>query len=689
MNLKKIRQFLTAFIIAIGLVSGTVTAASATTGGGTGGGGSTGQQSGFYWASVSSSSAGSAYEQFLSKSRWSRATAEREVAARVGSIQVCQNSDVIWFLMGPSVWAYNFQGYPTWLTHWMFQGSIQSPRVLAGPAPTGSQYQNFIDWDNGVGGMRRDNSGGWNDYGYTIVCSYATYRPPITRNTTEVTVAPPTTKTASYTEPYSWTTELTRQPITGGPAGKKDPIGVDNLHDQSLVTVKTNFGSFWDSVNTSNAMTPQQLNDGAAAALKKDETLGHGVASLDAANKEGIAEGGVLNVKEQTKYATVTTSETSTVTTTRNCTYTRTWNSYWAAYNAETSSCNSSSSTNIARTSSKVAGTQQNTGFWQMLAVHCNLAEFDALLKSDSSLKQITTPDTSNAISGSVITKNYGQQPAKLDFGDSTNPNAAKAKTGNLAFFDKECAFDCKPNAIGSDATASNGASTNVGGAGAIENSDKIKSNVFEFFRDNGAKKISIDTWYPEDKDGVTYEGEAPITTTITRDVAGTPSLDGSSGGQFTMKSTEGNTTLFKGTSTDVSNQKNWNSSTFSGPTATILKGLHRDFTVQSTWASDAGKPQVFNFKWEYTPKVTTTVPVSEIGFGSASAQNVGKTGDVTTQIEGKCYNFFGTAPADAPDMTSQLGTNTGTGTTNNLDNKLLTDAAAKLTTNFVRSTTE
>jgi hypothetical protein len=708
MNLKKIQKFLITAIIAIGLsagsVTGSVTAASAdATGGGTGGGsGGSGTQSGFYWASVSSSSTGTAYNQFLNKSGWSRSFAEAEASRRTGNISICQNSDVIWFLMGPQVWAYNFAGYPTWDTHWMFRGSIQYPQSLFGPAPTAAQYQHFIDWDNGIGGMRRDNPGtAAGGYGYTIICSYATFRTDQKRYTTEVTTSPPTTVPTTYTKPYSWTTEITRQPITGGPAGKSDPIGADNLHDQSLVTQKTNFGLYWDSVaaNSSAAatsLTAQQLKNGADAALAKDQTLAHGTTALDAANKAGMAEGGVLNVKEQTKYATITVNETSTTTTTKRCTYTKTWNSYWGAYNAETSSCSSSSSTSISRTAEKVAGTQQNTGFWQMLAVHCNKAEFDALLASDSSLQKINTPDPTNAMSGSVVTKNYGTQPAKLDFGDSTNANAAKAKTGNLAFFDKECPFDCTPSKATSDgASNNNGAVGNVGSAGVASpalfgaKSDTANTNAFEFFRDNAAKPVTVDTWYPKAVNGVGYAGEAPLTTTITRDPSGTPSLDGSSGGKFTMNSAKGDA-LFGGAAKAVTTQKNWDSSTFSSPTATILKGLHNSFNLKATWASDANKPQAFNFKWEYAPSVQTTVPLSGIGFSAGSAQSVGTKGSAATAIEGKCYSFFGTTTSSS--TVAEFGANTGTGTVNKLDGALLTGTkgtAAKLTANFVRSTTE
>lgn len=693
MNLKKIQKALITALLAIGLVSGSVTAASATTGGGTGGGGSTGQQSGFYWASVSSSSAGTAYNQFLSKTGLTRSFAESQVSQRVGNTSVCQNSDVIWFLMGPQIWAYNFQGYPTWYTHWMFRGSIQYPTSLYGPGPTAAQYQHFIDWDNGIGGKRRFNQGMNGSYGYTIVCSYATYRPTTTRYSYPTPRVVSTPTEAKFTEPYSWTTEITRQPLAGD--GGKDPIGANNLHNQ-LVDKKSNFGLLWDSLQNSSTRTPQQLKDAVNTALDKDKTLAHGTTALDDDNKAGMAEGGVLNVKEQTLYATVQTNEVKTVTTPIRCVHTATWNSGLGRYNAETTSCSDMpSSTTYTRSTTKTTGTQQNTGFWQMLAVHCNQAEFNALLASDSSLQKITTPDSTNAISGSVITKNYGTQPAKLDFGDSTNTNAAKAKTGKLAFFDKECPFDCTPDATSSGASTNNGATGNVGSAGSVlpalfgATSNGSNTNAFEFFRDNAAKNVKVDTWYPKAVNGVTYGGEAPITTTITRDPNGTPSLTGSSGGKFTMNSAKGDA-LFTGSSTNVATQKNWDSSTYSGSNATILKGLHNSFNLKATWASDAGKPHAFNFKWEYAPTVTTTVPLSSIGFGALSTQNSGTKGAAATTIEGKCYSWFGTTTSSS--TVAEFGANTGTGTTNTLDGSLLTGTkgtAAKLTANFVRSTTE
>lgn len=694
MNLKKIQKILIAAIMALGLISGSAAVATAdTTGGGTGGGGSTGQQNGFYWASVSSAGGVSAYTKFIQTNGWSQWFAESQVQQRVGNLGVCQNSDVIWFLMGPQVWAYNFQGYPSWYSSPVIAGTIENPRSLWGPGPTAAQYQHFISWDDGIGGHRRWNSGAWNSPVYTIVCSYATWRDPISRTESSSSIRS-SSQTETFTKPYSWSTEVKRQELAGD--GGKDPIGADNLHDQAE-SQKSAFGAFWDKVNSSPPMSPTALKNGVNTAIAQDASSNHAVVDLDAQNKAGMAEGGILNFNENTQYATVSATEVTNITTVTNCTYVRNWNSGAGAYNPETKSCSSyDQAPQVIRTSSATKGTLENTGFWQMLSVHCNLDEFKALLASDSSLKEIQTPNISNKMSGVVVTKKYDSQPASarsLDFAPTAvpmkgvaMPDPAKVRTGQIGFYDKECPFDCTNSKATADgASANNGATTNVGAPGAVSN--KVNSNSFEFFRDNAPKDIAVDTWYPISNNGVSYKGDAPLTTTVTRDVNGTPSLDGSGGGKFAMKSSKDGTTLFTGTATAVNTQKNWDTSKFSGPMATILNGLHNKFTVQSTWASDAGKPQAFNFKWEYAPNVSSGIPLTGVGFGPNSTQQTGKIGLVSGPIQGKCYTYFGT-PAN-PDMTALFGSNTGTGTENNIDGHLLADSAAKLTTNFVRSTTE
>lgn len=686
MNWTKFRKIFTAAVVSLAVISGTAVSASAdTTGGIGGGGGPGGAYSGFEWVSIVNNK-GAAYNDFKYLSGWGN-YADTLVNQRIGSngVNICKDSNVIWFIRSSQGgWTYNYTG----ATHgqwWSGYGTIENASSKYGfRAPIADEVQRFKDWDAGQNGRKIDNVPG-----YTIICSGKFIQPQKDWNTWSASTTYSNTS-ASFTEPYSWTTTIAPQYMQGSTT---DKIGAANLHNQTSGAQKTEFGKLYDIVNTTagQGMSTDDLNNRANAAKAADAAAGRPTVNLDDANKTGMAEGGILNVSTTARNATISTTERTATTVATSCYYTQTWNSYWAAYNAPTSSCSSTTSKNVSRTSSKNApATQQLKGFWQMLSVHCNKEEFDALMASDSSLRPITTPDPTNKISGVAYTKNYTSIPSSLDFGNASNANAAKAKTGNLNFFDKECPFDCTPLTSNSNASTGNGAINNIGGAGAVNNTDNIKASAFEFFRDNAPKKITVDTWFPKAEAGVEYSGEAPVSTTITRDAQGTPSLDGSSGGKFVMKSTNGNVNLFTGTSTNVNNQKNWNSTTFSGPTSTILKGLHREFTVQSTWASEAGKPQAFNFKWEYAPKVKTTVPVSDIGFGVGTTQKVGTTGSVITTIEGKCYNFFGvTAPPS--DTTAEFGANTGTGTTNNLDGKMLTGdkAIAKLSTNFVRSASE
>jgi hypothetical protein len=711
MNWKRFRKILSATAVSLALVSGTAISANAdTTGGIGGGGGAGGAYSGFEWVSVVGEK-GAAYDKFVELGRWGGQT-DGLVNSRIGGngVGICRDSNVIWFIRsGQGGWTYNYTGGTHGPSSGGVAGSIEVPYSQYGRAPIAAEINAFKDWDAGQNGGRIDGVPG-----YTIICSGKFIQPDRvwSGSSTRVT-SDGKTGEKSYTYPHTWYTNIDRQALKGD--GGIDTIGDNNLHSQVTVQ-RTSFGELYDSLNTTagQGMSPSELE---TAVIKGTSGLDiqreRPKVDLDAKNKEGMAEGGILNVISRVKNATISTVEYTKVTTTTHCNYRQTWNSYWAGWNPVTQNCWDTNVTNVTRTSSKSElGTLETKSFWQMLAVHCNKEEFDALIASDHtvhynvqlpSVAQTKTEDPTRTISAVAYTRQFLGAPKNLDFGNPYHPDATKAKTGNVDFFDKECPFDCTPsNASASGASTANGAVDNIGMKNFVAStplnpylfgaeSESTNTNKFEFFRDNAPKNIKVDTWYPKSVNGVTYKGEAPLTTTITRDPKGTPSLDGSGGGKFTMKSSKGDT-LFGGALANVNTQKNWDSSTFSGPTATILKGLHNKFSVQSTWASDADKPQAFNFKWEYAPTVKTSIPVTSIGFGLVGGQNVGDFGIVSTDIQGKCYTYFGKAPTDpAPNVISEFGDNTGTGTVNNLDKGLLTGdkAAAKLTTNFVRSTTE
>lgn len=688
-----------AVTVALAMVFAVPTMANADTGGGTGGGGSTRRvtRSGFQWNSIGYNEPGRAWSEFLSRSGLSRNFAIKQVRQRVGGTEVCEKSNVIWYVYSTTAkeWIFNFSGR----THnWPYKGTIENPQWQFGNrGPSVGEIQAFYSWDRNENGHKIDSKPG-----YTVICSGAFSQPD--RTWTETSSKTNTsTETVNYTHPYSWSTEIKRQISVGG----KDPIGADNLHNQGGTPIKSNYGRLWDNLNTAQnqGMSPAELTAAVNDALAKDAKIDRSDITLDEQNKAGMAEGGVLNVYEQTQYATVSSTETTTTVTTTTCRYTQKWDAAAGAYAAPTRECSDSDQVSKVSTASKVTGTLQNTGFWQMISVHCNQADFNALVAAGNGIKVLDSGDSTKAISAVAYSKKYDRQPSVLDFGDAKNPNAAMAATASLGFYDKECPFECTPSATGNGASKTNGAVDNIEnkpvGENKITNDSKYgakstdsNSNFFELFRDNQDKTISADVWYPKSEGVVSYDGSAPLTTTITRWNEGTPGISDSNGGKFTMTTKDGNQ-LFTGNQ-KPENQRNWNTGTFSNATSTVLSGLHREFNVKSTWASEENKPQVLNLKWEYAPNVSTNVFTSKVGFGANGAQKTGEAVTLTTSIQGKCYANYGTE-SQTPTVDA-FHTNTGTGTTNNLDGVLFQgagnganarDIQSNLVINFIRSTTE
>lgn len=689
MKNSKLRKFLTASVMTFAFAIGSLTAipaASANTGGGIGGGGGPGgAYDGFQWVSVAYGQKGRAYEKFVELSGWPRGTVEREVRGRVGNLQVCQNSNVIWFIASQG-WTYNFTGW-TWPSNPIVAGTIEQPRVAVGDrGASPAEVNAFKEWDRNSNGNRIGNTPG-----YTIICSGA-FQKPDENWTTSSSRVERGYDTATVTHPYSWTTEVTPE---------ISPTG--NLKNQPAVVQKTEFAALYDGIKTNAGagLDPATLRSRAAAAVAKDQSKDHAKVNLSEQNKKGLSEGGVLNVNEQTKFATISSSKETVTTIVTTCKHKRTWNTWTGNYNPVSTSCSDKRSSKNSSTSTKDASTQKNTGFWQILAVHCNRDEFNALLASDPTITRISGDDA-NKITAVVHSQKHSKrpEPGQVDFGDPTNTNPAKAKTGHKGFYDKECPFDCVPLPMEDPSTPEPGTLT-----GAV--SDGVNTNSFEFFRDNNQREIEVQAWAPKNGvDGVnTYNAQEAKTTTITRWEEGTPSPDGSSGGMFSMETAEGEK-LFQGKIDSKFKdgngklkkprvapvQTNWNSDWHHDPFLSIVNGHHTRFLLKSTWASDAGKPQILNFKWEYDPDVTSSIPVKGIGFGPGSSQVRGELGNVSVPIEGKCYGKFGTS-ALQNDNVAAFGANTGTGSVNNLDNGIMGEPVPhngyNLSTNFVRSAGE
>ena len=682
------------------------------TAGGIGGGSSKGTLTGpIHWKSIASDEVGAPYKEFLKRSGWDVATTESQVRARTGNIDACRKSKVIWYInhKATNKWVYNYNYTPThgpvWDNHHNASGTIEKPYVSLGRVPTTAEIGAFKTWDKTKNGNQIDSKPS-----YTIICSgaFIPVRNIVVRSTQNEYI---TEKDAHERQGiYAYTTSVKPQSIQG----KNDPVGSQNLEPQTSKPVKTNFGLLWDRVNRGEVkLNKAQLNSAVDAALQKDKTIEHAKLDLTNNNKIGLAEGGILNVYEYALPATVKTNVDTVKVIVSDCTTTTKWNEAAMRYNAPITKCVKRApkvvSTSVAMTATNA--TQQNTGFYQLMTTHNNSAGFQALVKSDKSIKitrgetlaakPSTESLTQGTISQSAVSKKYNQQPKVLDFGDARNTNAAKKATANLGFYDKEAAFVCDSSNITPNAKK-NGAENNAyltyksAGSttyGAV--SGDRNSNSFEYFRDNEPRELAVDLWYPDNTNVVSYDGHKALTTTVSRWEQGTPYPQSSSGGKFTM--TTDDQKLFTG-SDKPKNLRNWNIETFSNSTATALKGQHTDFNVSSTWASEDKLPQVLNVKYEFAPTVHTEVYGQNIGFGKGGAQHLGQVVKVSAPIQGYCYAKFGAA-SDVQDVDLMLK-NTGTGTKNELDGKIAEGVNGKdgssaadydrnLVVRFIRATSE
>lgn len=706
-----------AIIVGIGVMVA-VPMATADTGGGLGGGGSAGNLSGsVHWTSIAHNEKGQAWKEFLAMET-ARGRGENwvtnQVINRVNNNSVCQNSKVIWYIEhdNSGKWVYNY-GDETHGSKWdnastNKKGStIENPSEVRGSrAPNAAEVTAFKNWDKKSNGNRINGAPG-----YTIICSgrfdEQVTQPP--KETTETTYTYRTDDKPSYTfyEPYSYQSEIVPQ-LNNFVDGKSfDPIGDNNLNNQKTDVVKTNYAKAIDALTTgkSSGTDIEAIKKQLDAAIAKDaKNSTNATINLNKKNQQGMAEGGVLNVLERTAHARVELHNSERIRIEKKCTYVQTWNTSTGKYNAKKQTGCTTKEETVSNTQeiTRNRGSLKNTGFWQMLSVHCNAEQFNALTNATSGSKVVQQGSVRDAIASVVYSKTYSQQPKQLDFGDKNNKTAAKSASANLGFYDKECPFNCTPSSSTSDgASNENNAVDNVNTNGPADSADpqnwgayskEVNGNVFEYFRDNDPEDIRVNVWYPQES-GVSYDGSAAKSTTITRWAEGTPGVVDSNGGVFTMKSADG-TELFTDDNDSAAAQKNWSTDPYSTTTSTQLEGQHNNFTVQATWASDANKPQQLNVKYEYAPMVNTTFPATGIGFkkgSDGSVQTLGKTATVAMPVEGKCYVNYGTE--DQVNTTDSFQDNTGSGTTNNLDGDLVegsgTDKQTNLTVRFVRATAE
>lgn len=760
--LKNIKKTLIVFVITLlGSVFLTVPMAQAQdidwTGGGIGGNGSGSPYK--EWTTARSDSFGTAWQKFNLYSKSINPNAfftSSALTAKGMDPDDCVNSDLIWWLStrgvdkawypsGPE-FPYVESPYKSWdstfpgATHgsaWenrgskngipYSKGSIESPTTNYGAKPSLQEINKFKEWDQNTNSGLIDTSPG-----YVVICS-GSFKDGTGKDKEwqDVETKTENNDTNELTGPISWATVLS--PETNN--GFFDPIGANNLHIQPGLPVVTEYGKVVAEVvsraaNVAGAIGACLASGGficlpkpsdiiffaqaiprAKKAIEKDKTTTeHSKAIMDPINQYGMAEGGVMNVTEYSVYASLRGKLNSVKNSERTCDYKQRWNAVTNSYGPKEKTCGPwrEVKQNNGSISDILPGLVQTTGFWQMMTVHGNKKGIDELLDSDPDLiYKANNLDPSGNISATVLTKKYNTRPINVPLGNAQSPSKVKAKTGTVAFYDKEVPYLCtslpiiKGNGSRDNVTLTADSAKALTRGGAVnngENGDNKVSNFFEFFRDNEQRNVKVDVWYPVILPSVLYAFEKPITTTITRDSSGTPSVDGDNGGRFTMKSTNGDVKLFTADDNPME-QKNWDSTLFSRTNVTKLQGLHNEFKVQSTWASDNNKPQIFNIKYEYNPLVSNMLPTLNIGFKARGEKDEGISTPVVSKIEGKCmanYNHVDNLFLNK-DMKDQIHKNTGSGTANNLDNRIIDGSkginsrldGTSLVINFIRSTTE
>ncbi|MCZ4581605.1 hypothetical protein O4158_21435 [Gordonia amicalis] len=563
---------------------------------------------------------------------------------------------------------------------------------------TGSSLMNnddvkkYLQWD------KKNNNKMFASPGYTLLCSWwkrdeekVREYETINRDSNLLN-----TNTAGVVAgATSYTTIVSPQILETKAGIAYDPIGKPNLHTQSSAILKTNFGKLMDEVvsgaraaqlaaiqtcaaglaaaaATGGTASPAAIPGCAAAGefaaeaagrIAADQAIPRATVELDALNKEGLKEGGVLNVQESAAFASFldpTSAEGGTKLPVKEATITKCkikekFNNDTNTWEQISKTCHKEVSIepgeNVAGTDIPVINWESN--FYQIMSVHCNEKAAE-LSSNDPTLKVVNKDSTEKGgLSTVLMTKQYGGgRPLHLDFGDKGNPDREKAATGEIGYYDKECPFECAP------AGAPRATLVSV-------KTPNVEPNNFKFFRDNVWRTVNITRWVPKASADVNIATAlVPVSTTINRWVAGTPGTQTKTGGRFEMKTITG-AKLFTGDS-DPKEQKNYSLDLFSNANTTILPGLADTFQVRSSWASDANAPQVINVKWEYAPLVIST-EFSKVGFGGAGGSMTNSHNQTQYPVQGKCYANYGTTKQY--DTTDDFYNFTGTGSDNNLDN--------------------
>lgn len=426
---KKTVALATAFIFVVTLISATAGPAAAGTGIGYGGG--TGASSGgSTWV------ASPGWASFVATSGQS-ATRLNTIVSGLRSdganlLYQCQNSQLIWYLRfnGDGRFSGGDPGY-------FVGGYTADYPAQQMKSPGGASYDILTTsarWNVALTGAHTTNT--------VLICS-KDINAETTWKTQTLSDTKTNHASNTFFGPANLNTQVTRQPIQGTTT---DPIGVANLHDQPKVSSQTPFGTYLQSLASGslssqtayNTINNTLLAAPYSASLTSSPSLSSALTyrvnanmdrpdvTLDDANQKGLAEGGVLNISQFDDYGYVTTTQDDTFS------YNFTWrcagspSNTWPGITKEGSlvgggaaqivgseaaassaisggyngwACYVSSGTrpsDFANAStangwtlgsqnwnlSKAPTSQLSAAFYQIMTVHCNKEDYDALIAS-------------------------------------------------------------------------------------------------------------------------------------------------------------------------------------------------------------------------------------------------------------------------------------------------------------------
>lgn len=304
---------------------------------------------------------------------------------------------------------------------------------------------------------------------------------------------------------------------------------------------------------------------------------------------------------------------------------------------------------------------------------------------------------------------------------------------GNIdPVYTKECPYDCvadanvvKGNIRDKGANDDNKAKDSYGiqawanDSKGEDSPDKVKAgkstNTADmiFFRNNEWNYFHTDKWVPKSEDGITYNGSPATTTTIVRDIKGTPwvTSDGKNLLTEMHASTDGGSSYKRIFDTDdpktansydeskilsqwSNGEKDSATEPFNAVASYKILGDATDFRIKSAWATEEGRPLNFNIKWEY--QTTNTVPVLDDWKIDGTGTPTGNTTKITLRneqqtVDGKCDSQYHNKDQAYPDHEQDTQQWTGTGVKDNPDVKYYGPDPLKgwFSVTFVRATGE